>query len=326
MPYKFLNNARMTVASAPGTGDIVVDAPLTKFQSFTVAGLTDGDTAHFRAEEGNDWEIFLGTWDDAAESLSRVFVQSSTGSTISLTGAAEVEAVPTAESLELLLNANLQAEAELIAVADRISYYTGTGAKALATLTSFGRSILALADASAARTLWGLVIGTDVQAHHANLAAEAGLTGVADRVSYYTGAGAKALATFTSFGRTLLALADYAALKTGLGWDAALLVANSTSAPVSKTAAHTLVLGDAGDTIVYNSASDANMTLPNAILPAGTFVNFLQVGTGKMTFVAGSGATRNAYNSAYRSAGPHAMITAWTPNGTDWYVGGALIV
>lgn len=49
-----------------------------------------------------------------------------------------------------------------------------------------------------------------------NLTAEAGLSGVADRVSYYTGAGAKALATFTAFGRTLLAYADAATCFAGI--------------------------------------------------------------------------------------------------------------
>lgn len=49
---------------------------------------------------------------------------------------------------------------------------------------------------------------------HANLTAEAGLTGAADRVSYYTGVGAKALATLTTYGRSLIAAADAAATKT----------------------------------------------------------------------------------------------------------------
>lgn len=48
------------------------------------------------------------------------------------------------------------------------------------TTTSFGRSVLALADAAALRTLAGLVIGTDVQAYDADLAAIAGLTATTD--------------------------------------------------------------------------------------------------------------------------------------------------
>lgn len=58
--------------------------------------------------------------------------------------------------------------------------------------------------ASAARANLGLVIDADVQAYHANLAALSGLTLIADRLPYASGAGTLALATFTSQGRSLL--------------------------------------------------------------------------------------------------------------------------
>lgn len=69
----------------------------------------------------------------------------------------------------------------------------------------------------AARAAIGAVIGTDVQAYHANLAALSGLTGLADRLAYFTGAGAMALTTFSAFARTLVDDADAAAMKTTLG-------------------------------------------------------------------------------------------------------------
>lgn len=50
-------------------------------------------------------------------------------------------------------NANLLAIAGLSGLADRIAYWTGVSTMALATLTAFGRSVLALADAAAGRTL-----------------------------------------------------------------------------------------------------------------------------------------------------------------------------
>jgi hypothetical protein len=50
-----------------------------------------------------------------------------------------------------------------------------------------------------------------------NLSALAGLTGAADRLPYFTGLGAMALATFTAFGRSVAAAADAAAARTLLG-------------------------------------------------------------------------------------------------------------
>ena len=114
--------------------------------------------------------------------------------------------------------------------ADTFPYFSASNTVTLGSITAAGRALLDDADASAQRTTLGLVIGTNVQAYDADLAAIAGLTSAADKVPYFTGSGTAAVADFTAAGRALMDDASASAQRTTLNVDASRL--DLTAAPV----------------------------------------------------------------------------------------------
>jgi hypothetical protein len=64
---------------------------------------------------------------------------------------------------------DLVAIAALVSAANKVPYATGAGTWALADLTAYGRSLVAVANEAALKALVNLEIGTDVQAHSAVL-------------------------------------------------------------------------------------------------------------------------------------------------------------
>lgn len=132
-------------------------------------------------------------------------------------------------------DAELLAIAGLTSAADKLPYFTGSGAAALADFTAAGRALVDDANAAAQRTTLGLGSAAlnatgDFQAADSELSAIAGLVSAADTLPYFTGAGAAALAAFTAAGRALIDDADASAQRTTLGLGAAAVagVDNST--------------------------------------------------------------------------------------------------
>lgn len=188
-------------------------------------------------------------------------------------------------------DAGLQSISGLTTVADRMIYTTASDTYAVATLTSFGRSLIDDASASAARTTLGLVIGTNVQAFDAGLQSIAGLTTVADRMIYTTASDTYAVATLTSFGRSLIDDASASAARTTLG------LAIGTDVQAQDAGLQSIAgLTTAADTMIYTTASDTYAATPLTSF-GRSLVDDADASAGRTTLGLGSLATLSAVNN-----------------------------
>lgn len=110
---KLINRARMTVASAPGTGVIALGSAPTGHQTFAAAGIADGDVISYTAESGYSngvptvWEYGQGTYAASGPTLTRTTVQGGTSGTsaVSLGADAQVFVSPLAADIGPTLGA-----------------------------------------------------------------------------------------------------------------------------------------------------------------------------------------------------------------------------
>ncbi|NCC27305.1 MAG: hypothetical protein EOM22_03910 [Gammaproteobacteria bacterium] len=204
-------------------------------------------------------------------------------------------------------DADLAALAGVVSAANKIPYFTGSGAAAVADFTAVARTLLAATTAAAQRAALGLAIGTDVQAQSINLTAIGGLTSAADRIAYFTGYGTAALATLTSVARTLLAAASQADQRTALGLGTAATMAGPSGAIVGTTDTQTL----SGKTI---TGARETRTAPS--ISSGTLT--LDCAAGNVFEVAlNANITSLVFNNVPPSGTAYALTLALTANGTQ---------
>ena len=155
-------------------------------------------------------------------------------------------------------SAALEALRVLTPAADRLPYFTNGTTAALATFTSFARTLLDDTTAATARTTLG------AQASHANLTAlsGAGVVGAVNVLPYFDSTTTMAGTTLSAFGRSLIDDADATAARTTLGLGTA-AVADLTGSLTDTTAGRVTKVGDwglGGDSI---AVADANTIVTN---------------------------------------------------------------
>ena len=100
MAHKVIDRCKETTSST-GTGNLTLTGAVSGFATMASALTSNGDTSWFCAENGTEWEVFLGTRVSATE-LARTTVLSSSnsGSAVSFTAAPTVFSTMPAKKLD----------------------------------------------------------------------------------------------------------------------------------------------------------------------------------------------------------------------------------
>ena len=104
MAFKLANRAFVLTATT-GTGSISLGSVVAGYQSFSAAGITDGDTVRYTIEDGTNWEIGTGTLSNSVGTMARNVIDSSGGgSALTLSGSAKVFLTSTSVDMQTGVN------------------------------------------------------------------------------------------------------------------------------------------------------------------------------------------------------------------------------
>ena len=160
---------RATAATSATTSDIAEGSNLYYLDARAQAAITGGASTIVTSNLTASRAL-------VSDGSGKVGVSAVTSTELSyLTGVSS--AIQTQLNTKQPLDATLTALAGSVTAPDTMIYFSGLDTATVTSLTAYGRSIIASADASAARTTLGLTIGTDVQAYDADLGAIATLSG-----------------------------------------------------------------------------------------------------------------------------------------------------
>lgn len=96
---------------------------------------------------------------------------------------------------------------------------------------------------------------------------------------------------------------------------------------LSKITSYTIALGDVGKTITVDSSTDETVTIPpnsTTPFPLGARLDVVRLGTGAVTFVAGSGVTINSKNTNKKIAAIYSGATIFKVDTNTWVLIGDL--
>lgn len=121
----FLDAVQVTVSGAPGTGAITLGSAVPGFQSFSSAGVANGQAvAYYVIDVGGVFEYGRGTYSSSGPSLTRSTILSNGGTPVSLTSAAIVVATILAEDMRPTLRVAVADANHTVAIGEAVIAYT----------------------------------------------------------------------------------------------------------------------------------------------------------------------------------------------------------